>query len=56
METKKRIEFIDLAKGVCILLVIMMHTDVNVDFPGLRFTLFCQACFSKIMEDFSICW
>ena len=36
METKKRIEFIDLAKGVCILLVIMMHTDVNVDFPGLR--------------------
>lgn len=34
METKKRIEFIDLAKGVCILLVIMMHTDVNVDFPG----------------------
>ena len=36
METKKRIEFIDLAKGVCILLVIMMHTDVNVDFPGLQ--------------------
>ena len=25
-----------MAKGVCILLVIMMHTDVNVDFPGLR--------------------
>lgn len=36
MEAKKRIEFIDLAKGVCILLVIMIHTDVNVDFPGLQ--------------------
>lgn len=34
MEYKKRIEFIDLAKGICILLVIMTHTDVNVDFPG----------------------
>lgn len=36
MEYKKRIEFIDLAKGICILLVIMTHTDVNVDFPGIQ--------------------
>lgn len=50
METKKRIEFIDLAKGVCILLVIMMHTDVNVDFRGCGecvclFTLFVRLVF-----------
>lgn len=54
---KKRIEFIDLAKGVCILLVIMTHTDMNVDFPGfqaMRMPLYfiCLVCFSKIMGDF----
>lgn len=46
METKKRIEFIDLAKGVCILLVIMMHTDVNVDFP-VRGEKRCVSKFSR---------
>ena len=32
---KERIEFIDLAKGVCILLIIMGHCGINVDYPGL---------------------
>ena len=32
---KKRIEFIDLAKGVCILLIILGHCGVAVDYPGL---------------------
>lgn len=36
LTVKQRIEFIDLAKGVCILLVIMTHTDMNVNFPGLQ--------------------
>lgn len=31
----KRIEFIDLAKGVCILLVVMIHTGVNEFVPGI---------------------
>lgn len=31
---KKRIEFIDLAKGVCILMVIMGHCDCPVNIPG----------------------
>ena len=36
LTVKQRIEFIDLAKGVCILLVICEHTDVFVDYPGLQ--------------------
>lgn len=32
---KKRIEFIDLAKGICILLIIIGHSGVQVDYPGL---------------------
>ena len=32
---KERIEFIDLAKGVCILLIIMGHCGIKVDYPGL---------------------
>lgn len=31
-----RIAFIDLAKGVCILLVVMMHAGLGHGFPGLR--------------------
>ncbi len=31
----RRIEFIDLAKGVCIILIILGHTGFSVDFPGL---------------------
>ena len=31
----KRIEFIDLAKGVCIILIILGHTGISVDYPGL---------------------
>lgn len=33
---KRRIEFIDLAKGVCILLVVMMHANLAVGIPALR--------------------
>lgn len=32
---KHRIEFIDLAKGVCILLVVLLHTVPSVDIPEL---------------------
>ena len=31
----KRIEFIDLAKGICIVLIILGHTGISVDYPGL---------------------
>ena len=31
---KKRIEFIDLAKGVCILMVVMGHCGFPIDIPG----------------------
>lgn len=34
-QQKKRIEFIDLAKGICILLIIIGHSGVQVDYPGL---------------------
>ena len=30
---KKRIEFIDLAKGVCILMVVMGHCGFPIDIP-----------------------
>lgn len=33
---KKRIEFIDLAKGICILLVVIGHTGAGVYLPGLQ--------------------
>lgn len=33
--SKKRIEFVDLAKGVCILLIIMGHTGIEVGYPGI---------------------
>ena len=32
----RRIEFIDLAKGVCIILVVLNHVGVNVSIPGLQ--------------------
>lgn len=35
IEAKKRIEFVDLAKGICILLIIVGHSGVEVDYPGL---------------------
>lgn len=35
IDTKKRIEFIDLAKGICILLIIIGHSGVAVDYPGI---------------------
>ena len=31
MNEKKRIEFIDLAKGVCIILVVLLHMDLPID-------------------------
>ncbi|MBQ6693332.1 MAG: acyltransferase [Bacteroidaceae bacterium] len=34
-DCKQRIEFIDLAKGICILLIIIGHSGVQVDYPGL---------------------
>lgn len=57
LTVKQRIEFIDLAKGVCILLVIMTHTDMI--FQAFRlcvcpFILSCQVCFSKTMEAYAI--
>lgn len=34
---KKRIEFIDLAKGVCIIWVILWHANtLDMDIPGLN--------------------
>ena len=38
LEAKKRIEFIDLAKGVCIFLVVLLHMDLPIDehIPLLR--------------------
>lgn len=33
-QTTKRIEFIDLAKGVCILMVVMGHSGFPIDIPG----------------------
>lgn len=36
-DSKPRIEFIDLAKGLCILLVVVYHTEiVRIDIPGLK--------------------
>ena len=35
-ESKKRIEFIDLAKGVCILQVILIHCGYSFEPAGLR--------------------
>lgn len=32
---KKRIEFIDTAKGICILLIVIGHSGVAVDYPGI---------------------
>ena len=32
---KVRIDFIDLAKGVCIVLIVLGHTGIAVDYPGL---------------------
>lgn len=34
--SKQRIEFIDLAKGVCIILVVLGHSGVSVAIPGLQ--------------------
>lgn len=34
MATTKRIEFIDLAKGICIILVVIGHCGVSHDIPG----------------------
>lgn len=36
MSDKKRIEFIDLAKGVCILLVVLGHCNVHLPFVGFN--------------------
>lgn len=33
---KKRIEFIDLAKGVCILIVVLGHCGVDFSIPGFE--------------------
>lgn len=35
IESKGRIEFIDFAKGICILLVVMIHVGVPEYIPGL---------------------
>ncbi len=34
--SKKRIEFIDLAKGVCIILVVLGHCGVDIPIPGIN--------------------
>lgn len=34
MEAKKRIEFIDLAKGICIILVVVGHCGAPINIPG----------------------
>ena len=34
--SKSRIEFIDLAKGICIILVVVGHVGVNIAIPGLE--------------------
>ena len=34
--SNNRIEFIDLAKGICILLVVVGHVGVNIAIPGLE--------------------
>ena len=34
--TQKRIEFIDLAKGVCIILVVLGHCGAPIPIPGLE--------------------
>ncbi len=31
---KQRIEFIDLAKGICIILIVIGHCGVNIGLPG----------------------
>lgn len=51
IESKGRIEFIDLAKGICILLVVMIHVGVPEYIPGLYaakvlYSFFFQDCFS----------
>lgn len=33
--SNNRIEFIDLAKGICILYIVLGHIGVNINFPGL---------------------
>jgi fucose 4-O-acetylase-like acetyltransferase len=35
MVSAKRIEFIDLAKGICILLVVLLHIGIDVNFLGM---------------------
>lgn len=34
--TKQRIDFIDLAKGVCILLVVLGHIGIPISLPGMN--------------------
>jgi len=36
INNKKRIEFIDLAKGICIILVVIGHCGVRIDIPGME--------------------
>lgn len=33
---KKRIDFIDTAKGVCIILVVLGHSGIPIDFVGMN--------------------
>lgn len=57
----KRIEFIDLAKGICILLVVMIHTGVNEFVPGIyaakvpMFFVLSGLFFSKSYDRGGIC-
>ena len=34
---QQRIEFIDLAKGICIILVVLLHIVPSANIPELRF-------------------
>lgn len=56
-DSKHRIEFIDLAKGICIILVVMVHSDLPFSVPNfqaLRMPLYfvLSGLFSDIMEAF----
>ena len=49
-EAKMRIEYIDLAKGICILLVVWLHITDSVKFAGLGETdIVTKYCLAFLM-------
>lgn len=59
-DTKPRLEYIDLAKGICIILVVILHHDITAfDLPGLEILrmplyFFLSGLFFKRYDTFSI--